>query len=145
MEFECCLFLFLFKKKSSNIKNMVQIRPILYSSQPIILQIFFYVNDKDSCNSGLLIFITFETLACKFLVLETARKTWFIGLVDVCFESGVTLCYTSFGKVRFKFFAYYANRNLFSKCLFFHLNLKLLAEVVLITRVLCSKVVCRPM
>lgn len=108
-----------FKKKSANIKNMVQIRPILYSFQPIILQMFFRVSDKESYNSGLLIFRTFETLACKFLVLEIASSTWFLGLVDVCFESEVTLCYTSFGKVRFKFFAYYLNRNLFSKCLFF--------------------------
>ena len=93
-----------FKKKSANIKNMVQIRPILYSFQPIILQMFFRVSDKDSYNSGL---------------LEIASSSWFLGLVDVCFESEVTLCYTSFGKVCFKFFAYYLNRNLFSKCLFF--------------------------
>ena len=43
-EFEC-FFFFLFSQ-STNIENRVQIRPILYSSQPIILQIFFRVSDN---------------------------------------------------------------------------------------------------
>ena len=39
------LIFFLF---STNIENRVQIRPILYSSHPIRLQIFFRVNDNDN-------------------------------------------------------------------------------------------------
>ena len=38
-------FFFLFSQ-STNIDNRVQIRPILYSSQTIRLQIFFRVSDK---------------------------------------------------------------------------------------------------
>ena len=37
---------FLIQSKSTNIENRVQIRPILYFSQPIRLQIFFRVSDK---------------------------------------------------------------------------------------------------
>ena len=44
-EFECCIF-FLILPKGTNIENRVQIRPILYSSKPIRLQIFFRVSDN---------------------------------------------------------------------------------------------------
>ena len=40
------LILFFLFGKSTNIKNRVQIRPILYTSQPIRLEIFFRVNDN---------------------------------------------------------------------------------------------------
>ena len=38
---------FFFLVQSTNIETTTQIRPILYSSQPIRLQIFFRVSDKD--------------------------------------------------------------------------------------------------
>ena len=41
-------FFFLIQSKSTNIENRVQIRSILYSSQPIRLQIFFRVSDNDN-------------------------------------------------------------------------------------------------
>ena len=40
------LYFFLIQSKSTNIENRVQIRPILYSSLPIRLKIFFRVSDK---------------------------------------------------------------------------------------------------
>ena len=46
------VFSFLIYSRSTNIENRVLIRPILYSSQPIRLQIFFRANDntlKDWC------------------------------------------------------------------------------------------------
>ena len=40
-------FFFLIQStKSTNIENRVQVRPILYSTQPIILQIFSLVSNK---------------------------------------------------------------------------------------------------
>ena len=43
-----CFFLFVFFlfRQSANIEKRVQIRPILYSSQPIRMQIIFRVGDK---------------------------------------------------------------------------------------------------
>ena len=40
------LSVLLFSKKDTNIENRVQIRPILYSSQPTRVQIFFRVGDN---------------------------------------------------------------------------------------------------
>ena len=39
-------FLMIIWEKSTNIENRAQIRPILYSSQPIRLQIFFCVSNN---------------------------------------------------------------------------------------------------
>ena len=44
------LSVLLFSKKDTNIENRVQIRPILYSSQPTRLQIFFRVNNNKKYN-----------------------------------------------------------------------------------------------
>ena len=41
------LYFFLTQSKSKNIENRVQIRPILYCSQPIRLQIFFRVSNNE--------------------------------------------------------------------------------------------------
>ena len=54
------LIFFLIYSKSTNIENRVQIRPILYFSQPIRLQIFFRVSDNTWYKSQYSFSQTFE-------------------------------------------------------------------------------------
>ena len=57
------MFFFFLFSQSTNIENRVQIRLILYSSQPIILQIFFRVSD----NTENLLFLVLQNFVELFM------------------------------------------------------------------------------
>ena len=65
---------FLIQSKSANIENRVQIRPLLYSSQPISLQIFFVLVIIHITTRTGLIYETLTKLCCEYVNAQEMIK-----------------------------------------------------------------------
>ena len=116
MEFECCLYFFSYLSKSTNIENRLQIRPILYSSQPIRLQIFFRVSDNTSFSS----FSTFCVFCFELHVLNQdinicviiiKRSSCYVILSSLYKNSGSSHRKSSMEKLLLKIWQYSQENN----------------------------------